>query len=54
MLAAILEKLAFGGTASVLFLQGRLGSLVFGFGLVDLVEFLPSMSTTPLAARRAR
>ena len=37
MLPAILEKLSFGVPAVVLFAQGRLATLVFGAGLLDLV-----------------
>ncbi|HYI10527.1 MAG TPA: hypothetical protein VEK57_15810 [Thermoanaerobaculia bacterium] len=37
MLPAILEKLAFGVAAIVLYLQGRLAAPVLGAGLIDLV-----------------
>ena len=37
MIPAVLEKLAFGGAAAVLYLQGRLHPLVLAAGLVDLV-----------------
>ena len=37
MLVAILEKLAFGIAAVVLFAQGRLAPLVLGAGLIDLI-----------------
>jgi hypothetical protein len=36
MLAAVLEKLSFGVPAIVLYLQGRLPAMIFGFGLFDL------------------
>jgi hypothetical protein len=37
MLPSILEKLAFGGAALILYFQHRLASQVFAFGLIDLV-----------------
>jgi hypothetical protein len=37
MVPATLEKLAFGGTALILYVQHRLALQVFAFGLVDLV-----------------
>ena len=37
MLPATLEKLAFGGAAVVLYLQGRLAPLIFGAGVLDLI-----------------
>ena len=36
-IAAILEKLAFGVAAVVLYLQGRLAPVVLAFGAIDLV-----------------
>jgi hypothetical protein len=36
MLAAVLEKSAFGFAAVILYLQGRLATFVLGAGLVDL------------------
>lgn len=36
MPAAVLEKLAFGLPAIVLYLQGRLPAMILGFGLFDL------------------
>ena len=37
MIPATLEKLAFGGAAVVLYLQGRLAPLILGAGIVDLI-----------------
>jgi hypothetical protein len=37
MLPAVLEKLAFGGAAVVLQVQGRIAPIVLGFGMIDLV-----------------
>jgi hypothetical protein len=37
MVAAVLEKLAFGVPVIVLFLQGRLPAMILGFGLFDLL-----------------
>ena len=37
MIAAILEKLAFGVPALVLYFSGRLNSVTLGFGIFDLV-----------------
>lgn len=37
MIPSVLEKLAFGGAAVVLYLQQRLASTVLAFGLVDLI-----------------
>lgn len=37
MLVAIVEKLAFGVAAVVLFAQGRLAALILGAGLIDLL-----------------
>jgi hypothetical protein len=37
MVPATLEKLAFGGATVVLYLQGRLATLIFGAGIVDLI-----------------
>jgi hypothetical protein len=37
MIPAILEKLAFGIAAPVLYLQGRVAAMVAAFGLLDLV-----------------
>jgi hypothetical protein len=37
MVPATLEKLAFGGAAVVLYLQGRLATLILGAGIVDLI-----------------
>jgi len=37
MLAGVLEKLAFGVPAVILFAQGRLAALPLGFGIIDLV-----------------
>lgn len=36
MIPSVLEKIAFGGAAIVLYLQQRLASTVLAFGLVDL------------------
>jgi len=50
MLAGILEKLAFGVAAIVLFAQGRLAAVVLGAGLIDLVLaalFLAAYRATP-------
>lgn len=50
MVPAILEKLAFGVAAIVLFAQGRLAAPVFGAGLFDLVLatlFAISLRVTP-------
>jgi len=50
MLPAILEKLAFGGAAVVLYLQGRLAVPILGAGLLDLVIallFLAAYRATP-------
>lgn len=50
MPVAVLEKLAFGGAAVVLFLQGRLHAAILGAGLVDLVLaalFLAAFRLTP-------
>ena len=49
MLVGVLEKIAFGGPAIVLFAQGRLAGIVFFFGLVDLalgVAFLLAYRAT--------
>jgi hypothetical protein len=37
MIPAVLEKLAFGIAAVVLYLQGRLAAFVLTFGIVDLI-----------------
>jgi hypothetical protein len=37
MLPGVLEKVAFGGAAVALYLQGRLATMTLGFGIVDLV-----------------
>ena len=37
IIPATLEKLAFGGAAVVLFLQGRLAAVTFGAGVIDLI-----------------
>jgi hypothetical protein len=37
MVPAMLEKLAFGGAAVVLYLQGRLPALILGAGIFDLI-----------------
>jgi len=37
MLPGALEKIGFGGAAVALYLQGRLATLMLGFGIVDLV-----------------
>jgi hypothetical protein len=53
MPVAILEKLAFGVPALVLFLQGRVETAVLAFGLVDLVLgalFLLAWRRTPALA----
>jgi hypothetical protein len=50
MLAAVLEKLAFGVPAVALFAQGRLAAIVLAFGIVDLVFallFLVAYLRTP-------
>lgn len=52
MLAAVLEKLAFGTAAVVLYIQGRLAALVLGAGLIDLVLallFLAAFRFTPVS-----
>jgi hypothetical protein len=61
MLAAILEKLAFGIPAAVLFSQGRLSGMVFAFGTIDLllaglfaVAFLGTASAASRAAGERR
>jgi hypothetical protein len=56
MLAAILEKLAFGVPAIILYLQGRLSPFVLGAGLLDLtlaVFFAMSYKATPKQAFRS-
>jgi hypothetical protein len=55
MLPAILEKLAFGIPAIVLYLQGRLAPMILGAGMVDLilaVLFTISYVKVSPAARR--
>ena len=50
MPVAVLEKVAFGGAAVVLFLAGRLHPLMLGAGLIDLVLaalFLAAWLRTP-------
>ena len=50
MLVAVLEKLAFGPVAIVLYMQGRLHPLLLGAGVVDLllgVLFAISYAVTP-------
>ena len=50
MIPAILEKLAFGIAAPILFMQGRVPAAVCGFGIVDLVLaalFFVAMLRTP-------
>ena len=50
MVAAILEKLTFGLACVVLFIQGRLSSVVLGAGVLDLtlaVLFVASYRRTP-------
>lgn len=37
MLPGMLEKVAFGGAAVALYLQGRLATATLGFGIVDLI-----------------
>lgn len=57
MPVAILEKLAFGGAAVVLFLQGRLAVPVLAAGLVDLllaVLFAVSWRRTPARGEAPR
>lgn len=52
MLPAVLEKLTFGGAAVVLYVQGRLATIVFGAGLLDLVLaalFLAAFRLTPVS-----
>jgi hypothetical protein len=52
MLPGVLEKIGFGGAAVVLYMQGRLATLMLGFGCVDLifaVLFLIAFRKTPLA-----
>lgn len=36
MLPAVAEKLTFGGAAAVLFWQGRIPAVLFGFGMIDI------------------
>ena len=50
MIPAILEKLAFGGAAIVLYAQGRLAAPVLGAGIIDLVFatlFFIALRSTP-------
>lgn len=50
MLAGALEKFAFGIAAAVLFLQGRLATTTFAFGVIDLVMgalFVAAWRVTP-------
>lgn len=57
MLPAVLEKLAFGAPALVLYLQGRLAAQVLGAGLIDLVLavlFLTAYRLTPAPLRSVR
>ncbi len=55
MIPAILEKLAFGVPAVVLFSQGRLAGMVFAFGVIDLclgaLFALAFIRTAPSRAR---
>lgn len=56
MLPAILEKLAFGIAAIVLYAQGRLAAPVLGAGVIDLVFaalFFVALRSTPELAPRA-
>jgi len=53
MVPAILEKLTFGIACIVLYLQGRLSSIILGAGIVDLilaVLFIVSFRATPKQA----
>ena len=52
MLPGALEKIGFGGAAVALYLQGRLATLMLGFGIVDLVFaalFVIAFRKTPSA-----
>jgi len=52
MLPGALEKIGFGGAAVALYMQGRLATLMLGFGCVDLVLavlFLIAFRKTPSA-----
>jgi hypothetical protein len=54
MLAAVLEKLAFGLACALLYLQGRLATATLGAGMIDLilaVLFVACYRTTPAAGR---
>lgn len=53
MLPAVLEKLAFGGACVVLFIQGRLSSMVLGAGIVDLVFALLFVISYRMTAEQA-
>lgn len=53
MLVAVLEKLAFGVPAVVLFAQGRIHGAILGAGLIDLVLaalFITAFRLTPVSA----
>ena len=54
MLPGALEKIGFGGAAVALYMQGRLATLMLGFGCVDLVLallFVIAFLKTPDANR---
>lgn len=58
MIPGILEKLAFGLAAAVLFATGRLNATVFAFGMIDLawagLFFAAFVATRPASSAAAR
>jgi hypothetical protein len=56
MLPSVLEKFSFGAAALLLFLTGRISSLILGFACVDLILgslFIVAYAKTPRQAQSA-